>query len=443
MTNNVAQWIERVAPVPLEPGLELATESISVKIRWFGLAVGGLIANFAQEQGNPLALNIILALGLAYTSWNTWFFLQGRLFLGNHALLVSGMEATFIGLLCAFDTGLLSPFRFYYLLSLICCAIRFSPRITFLTCGFDCISYTGILCLVGPDRQNVLVYFLTIIILIWVAWAAGAMARLLKEASGELRTLNQELRASSALLEHRIAERTRELEESQAQVLHQEKMAAFGLLAAGIAHEVGNPLTSISSIVQILEHRDPDSYTKGKLELVTGQLARIQTILRELILFSRPTNTERGRVVLAEVVREALSIAKFYKGGKNRNITTDLPDGLPSLMGVHDQIVQVLFNLILNAIDATGKGGHITLRAQATTDTVEIQVIDDGHGIPAEVQEKLFRPYFTTKRQGTGLGLFVIRRILNAHGGSIRCESTLGQGTTFHITLPRESESQG
>ena len=126
-----------------------------------------------------------------------------------------------------------------------------------------------------------------------------------------------------------LLKKIRELEESQAQVLHQEKMAAFGLLAAGIAHEVGNPLTSISAVVQLLDRRDHDEYTREKLTLVNGQLARIQTTLRELVTFSRPASDERGRVSVREVVDEALGIAKYYKGGKNRTILADVPSHLP------------------------------------------------------------------------------------------------------------------
>src|SRR5204862_2155646 len=111
-------------------------------------------------------------------------------------------------------------------------------------------------------------------------------ARLLKRGGENLRELNCRLRENQGLLETRIAERTRELQESQAQVLHQEKMAAFGLLAAGIAHEVGNPLTSISAVVQLLERRDHDNYTRERLGLVTAQLTRIQNIVRELVTFS-------------------------------------------------------------------------------------------------------------------------------------------------------------
>jgi signal transduction histidine kinase len=262
------------------------------------------------------------------------------------------------------------------------------------------------------------------------------MADLLKRAGEEMRELNAALREQQAQLETRIDERTRELEESQAQVLHQEKMAAFGLLAAGIAHEVGNPLTSISGVVQMLERRDPDAYTREKLALVTGQLARIQGTLRELVTFSRPASDQRGRVAVREVIGEALAIAKFYKGGKTRDIAVGVPDDLPPLVGVRDQFVQVVFNLVLNAIDATGKGGRIEVAASADGDLVCLSVTDDGTGIDPAHRERLFRPYFTTKRHGTGLGLFVIRRIVEAHGGTVAVESEPGKGATFRVTLP-------
>src|SRR5262249_43557263 len=139
--------------------------------------------------------------------------------------------------------------------------------------------------------------------------------------------------------------------------LHQEKMAAFGLLAAGIAHEVGNPLTSISSLVQMLQRRQADPYTLDKLGLVSGQLQRIRTTLRELVEFSRPASTTRPRVTLADILDEALNIAKYYKRTRGRIATPAVPADLPPLVGVRDQLVQVFLNLILNAIDATQESG--------------------------------------------------------------------------------------
>lgn len=425
-----------LAPKANDPDWELAAEAVSVKIRWFGLVIGLLVVTFGSLTSDYLQLYAILALGLAFTAFDTGFARAGRVFLKDYPLVISVMEALFITLLCYFESGPDSPFRFYYLLSLVCCAVRYSPTITFITCGIDCVAYSLLYVNESQALRHPELLIFMIVMLVWVTWAAAAMAKLLKRAGEKLRGLNTALQENQSQLESRIAERTLELEESQAQVSHQEKMAGFGLLAAGIAHEVGNPLTSISNVVQILESRGTDDYTKEKLHLVTGQLVRIQGILRELVTFSRPASDQRGRVSIKDVVDEALGIAKYYKGGKSRQIIANVPSDLPLIEGVRDQIVQVVFNLVLNAIDATGKGGKIEVTGAHANDRIIVTVADDGTGIDSAVQSRLFRPYFTTKKQGTGLGLFVTRKIIESHGGTIECDSAAGKGTRFIVSLP-------
>lgn len=415
---------------------ELAAENIAVKIRWFGLLFGYLLVNVGDAGEYRLILNAILALGVCYALIDTAHSLRGRVFLHRWPLLISLMEALFIAMLCFYHDGLDSAFRYYYLLSLICAAIRHTAGVTYITWALHSLSFVVLYFLLPPDKQNPAVLMLALIIIGWVTWASTALASLLKRVGEHLSKLNRELEEHRALLEARIAERTRELQEAQAHVLHQEKMAAFGLLAAGIAHEVGNPLTSISSLIQMLQRRDQDAYTKEKLALISGQLERIQTTLRELVNFSRPASTARTRVSIAEVVQEALNIAKYYKRIKGRQIETQLPPDLPAVLGVRDQLVQVLLNLVLNAIDATDTGGHILVRAEVVDGRVIIQVEDDGPGIAIEQQPRLFQPYFTTKKHGTGLGLFVSRKLIVDHGGEIDVTSTPGQGTRFCVRLP-------
>jgi signal transduction histidine kinase len=348
-------------------------------------------------------------------------------------LAVSVMESLFIGLLCYFHGGLDSAFRFYYLLSLICAAVRHSTRVTYATFGLHSASVLLLYVALPPDRRDTFALGLTLVLLAWVTWAASSLALLLKRVGDHLGTLNTGLEA-------RIAERTRELQEAQAQLLHQEKMAAFGLLAAGIAHEVGNPLASISSIVQLLNRRDHDEYTREKLTLVADQLRRIQGILRELVNFSRPASTAREKLAVSDLLDEALGIAKYYKGVKRRSIAVDVPADLPPVIGVRGQLVSVFLNLVLNAIDATESGGHIDLGAGSDTTGIRIWVRDDGSGIAAEHRGRLFQPYFTTKRHGTGLGLFMVRKLLVEHGGTIECDSAAGVGTTFNVRLPAVEE---
>jgi signal transduction histidine kinase len=420
---------------------ELAAETIAVKIRWFGLLVGYLLVNFGDSQQRPI-LNAILSLGALYALLDTYYSLRGQIFLRRYPMLISGMEALFIGLLCYYHGGLDSSFRYYYLLSLICCAIRYPSHVTYATCALHCASFGFLYLALPAEKHEPVVLALTLVVLGWVTWASDAMAFLLKRVGDHLGMLNAALREQQAQLEARIAERTRELQETQAHLLHQEKMAAFGLLAAGIAHEVGNPLTSISTMVQVLQRRDCDEYTREKLALVLGQLQRIQNILRELINFSRPASTERARVSLNEIVDEALNIAKYYKRTKGRIIEPRISPELPPLVGVRDQLVQALLNLILNAIDATDKGGRVEISAEQEGSSICIAVRDDGAGIAAEQAGRLFQPYFTTKKQGTGLGLFVTRKLLAENGGTVDFESSPGAGTVFRVRLPVDNPAR-
>ncbi len=425
----------RTSAVP--PRWELAAEMIAVKIRWFGLLVGYVLVNLdGRRESHPLILNAILFLGAIYALTDTYHSLRGRVFLRRHPLVISLMEALFIGLLCFYHGGLESPFRYYYFLSLICCAIRYSSRVTWSTCGLHSASYLLLFLALPPERRLPSAFLLNLVILGWVTWAADAMALLLKHVGDYLARLNTALVENQTHLEARIAERTRQLQEAQAHVLHQEKMAAFGLLAAGIAHEVGNPLTSISSLVQMLQRRDCDAYTHEKLALVSGQLQRIQGTLRELTNFSRPASTERTWVALADIVDEALNIAKYYKRTKSRIIESRIPRDLPLLYAIRDQLVQVFLNLVLNAVDATGKSGRIELDAQCQDSELRVTVRDDGAGISAEHAGRLFQPYFTTKKHGTGLGLFVTRKLVDDHGGQVEFSSIPGQGTRFEVRLP-------
>jgi two-component system NtrC family sensor kinase len=416
---------------------ELAAEAIAVKIRWFGTLFGYLLVNFGSAAESRPVLNALLALGVLYTLCDTAYSLRGRVLFHRWPLLISLMESLFIALLCYFDAGLESAFRNYYILSLICCAIRYSPGTTYATFALHSISYLLLfLALPHGDGRSLATLVLTLVILGWVTWASAALARLLKRVGDHLSDLNRALEENRGRLEERIAERTRELQESQAHVLHQEKMAGFGLLAAGIAHEVGNPLTAISSLVQMLQRRDQDETTRDKLTLISGQLQRIQNTLRELVNFSRPVSTVRTRVQPAEALSEALHIAKYYLRIKGRRIDNQVPHDMPVVLGVRDQLVQVFLNLILNAIDATAAGGSIILQAVGDGPWLDIRIQDSGTGIAPEDAGRLFQPYFTTKKQGTGLGLFVTRKLVGDHGGTIDFETTPGAGTTFHVRLP-------
>ena len=420
---------------------ELSAESAVVKLRWFGVVMGYILVQTRTGLHDPWAVRAFLALGAGYAALDLAFWRMGEVFLKRWPLFVSGMESVFVALLCYHDTGLSSPFRWYYLLSLICCSIRYRSVVAWWTFAFHSLSLLALALILGTTSLWDSTLPLTWTIMAWATWACSSLAGSLHAAGQELEHLNGELAAIRADLEERVEERTDALRASQARVIHQEKMAAFGLLAAGIAHEVGNPLTALSSLVQILKRRGPDAYTAEKLDLAGRQLQRIERTIRELIDFSRPASTVVSRVRVSEVIDEALGIAKYYQRTKQRSITTDVPADLPAVVGVRDYLTQVVLNLVLNAVDATADQGRIQVSAREEDGSLVLSVEDDGRGISIADRCRLFQPYFTTKAHGTGLGLFVSRQILEDFAGTLTFVSEPGQGSTFVVRLPLERVS--
>ncbi len=421
---------------------DLAAEAVTLRIRWFGLCVGYVLVNLiGTTEGNRPVLNCILTLGAIYALIDTYFSYNGKVFLRGSPLVISLMEAVFIGLLCYFDIGLESPFRFYYFLSLLVCAIRYSRTTTYSTYALHAASYCALAFIRKIESRNdVTSLVLMLILMAWVTWGSAALATLLKLVSRRLSELNDELKQNQEDLERRIIERTTELQESQALLVQQEKQAAFGLLAAGIAHEVGNPLAAISSLVQMLNRRHTDEYTRERLHMVDDQLRRIQRTLRELVDFSRPATKNATMCDVHEVLEAALSIAKYYKRKKGKRIVTRYAADLPKLRAVRDQLVQVFLNLILNALDATEEGGVVELTTELQNGWIRILIHDDGPGVAPEHRELIFQPYFTTKETGTGLGLFVCRNILEqTTDGRIELLDSEERGATFAVFLTCEN----
>jgi two-component system, NtrC family, sensor kinase len=417
---------------------DLATESIVVKIRWFGIVMGYVLVQTRTGLHDPWAVRAFLALGAGYAALDTAFYLMGEVIFKRWPLVVSFMESVFLALLCYHDTGLASPFRWYYLLSLICCAIRYRPLTAWFTFGMHCLSLMGLGAVLGFPGEAETGMLLTITLMAWVTWASSALATLLKSTGEHLEDANRALERNQSELERRVVERTDALRASQARVIQQEKMAACGLLAAGIAHEVGNPLAAVSSLVQMLQRRDPDPYTLEKLDLASRQLLRIQRTIRELIDFSRPASTAVTHVRLLDVVDEALGIAKYYQRTKQRAIRASIGADVPSVRGVRDHLTQVVLNLVLNAVDATETGGSIRIEASASEENgiVSLTVEDDGRGITLADRCRLFQPFFTTKPHGTGLGLFVSRQIVEEMGGRLDYRGEPGEGSAFTVRLP-------
>jgi PAS domain S-box-containing protein len=238
-----------------------------------------------------------------------------------------------------------------------------------------------------------------------------------------------------------------EQEKLRDQLVHSEKLSAVGTLAAGIAHEIGSPLTAISSISQLLQVKSKDPYFVEKVALIQQSIDRIARIVRTLVDFSKPIQAKIERIYLNSVVEDVIQIIKYDRRLKYRKIETDLQADIPQIKASFDQLLQVFINLCLNAADALEErlDGILFLKTWSDGETVYISVSDTGTGIKPEHLPHIFEPFFTTKgdRQGTGLGLWVSYNIIKNFVGEISVTSTPDVGTTFTISLPVHQTSKG
>lgn len=224
----------------------------------------------------------------------------------------------------------------------------------------------------------------------------------------------------------------------EAQMRHQEKMASLGVLAAGVAHDIGNPLASLSSELELLEVEDDAAAMRESLGVLRTHVDRIGRTLREMVDFARRRGDEIGDVSVSTAVEDALRLVRHDKRMRDVTLVTELPRELPPVRMVEDHLVMVVVNLVLNALDAMPRGGTLEVRASAADGVVGLLVRDTGTGMSKEVLARVFDPLFTTKGEGrgTGLGMTVSQDIVRAAGGRMELESAPGAGTTVRLSIP-------
>jgi two-component system NtrC family sensor kinase len=241
----------------------------------------------------------------------------------------------------------------------------------------------------------------------------------------------------------KMASDIEQLKKLNEQLIRTEKLAAMGTLAAGVAHEVNNPLASISSLVQMLQtKRDLDDETKEMLRLVSTQITRITTVTKDMMEFARARPAARQQTDINKILEASLRLASFDKAFQKLTLTTHFDETVPPIAVDSDQMQQVFLNLLLNARDAMPAGGtlKIVTRFDSHENEISIEIIDNGMGIAPENLQQIFDPFFTTKPGGgTGLGLAVCYGIITAHDGRIEVQTGEKKGTKFKISLPFNS----
>jgi two-component system NtrC family sensor kinase len=239
-----------------------------------------------------------------------------------------------------------------------------------------------------------------------------------------------------------------ELEATQHQLVQAEKIASLGRMAAGVAHEINNPLAGILIYAELLAREvEQDTPIRENVEIIINQTMRCQQIVNRLLDFSRQSLGQKRLFDVNEVLRACVDLVSHQAFFHNIKIEQDLDPGVPQIIGDPGQLQQVFTNLLLNSADAMGGSGMITITSRPAWpgNGVVLQFTDTGCGIPPEIRDKIFEPFFTTKPpgKGTGLGLSIVYGVIQRHGGSIEAYSPPGGGTIFTVTLPLESEDQG
>jgi len=281
----------------------------------------------------------------------------------------------------------------------------------------------------------------------------GQLATSFNSMTSALRKSRKELQEWGATLEEKVAKATRELQIAQAETARGEKLASVGLLAAGIAHELNSPLTGVLTFAHLVRKEMPEGSPQAEdLDLIIQETKRCAAIIRRLLDFAREKTPEKKYCDVNELVVETSKLIEQAAHVQDIDIILDLDEKLPAIWIDEDLIKQVVMNILVNAQHAIEGEGRITLKTRYCPDykrataggvplpMVELSIADTGCGIPPEHLPRIFDPFFTTKAvgKGTGLGLSVSHGTVQAHGGEIEVESTVGKGSEFRVYLPAD-----
>lgn len=307
------------------------------------------------------------------------------------------------------------------------------------------------------NRRRLVILTILVIVVISaiIYWLAGRMVlrpvgRIFeatkKVASGDLsHSIPVEQSDEIGRLAESFNEMTKNLAEARSQLFQTDKLASVGRLAAGVAHEINNPLTGVLTYSSFLLNRAGDNpELRDDLEVIVRETKRCRNIVKGLLDFSRQSVPEKRLVQPNEIILRAADIVQNQLSIQRARFELSLHENLPQILADVNQLEQVLVNLFVNAGDAMDEsGGVITVKSSRVKEGVEIQVADNGSGIPDEHLTKIFDPFFSTKGpKGTGLGLAIVWGIVEEHGGRISVESEVGEGTTFRIVLPVAEEQR-
>jgi signal transduction histidine kinase len=258
-----------------------------------------------------------------------------------------------------------------------------------------------------------------------------------KELVQEQERLLNEIERWNSELEDRVQDKSTELEQAHHEVLLTEKLASLGHLSAGMAHEIRNPLNSISLFAQVIRAAvEDDEETQSYSDKIIGEVERIDAILVKLLSTSKRSQFKLRTIHVEDVIEQHLQPFMEQVRAQSVSLRKVMPDKTPSILADSDELGQIFSNLFSNALFEMKQGGTLSITLEFDDKDILVTVSDTGGGIPEEHLSKIFDPFFTTKERGTGFGLSVVLRIVKTYSGRINVVSEPGQGTTFQIWLP-------
>ena len=252
------------------------------------------------------------------------------------------------------------------------------------------------------------------------------------------------LRTYSEQLEEMVETRTRALQDAQEKLVRREKLAVLGQLAGGVGHELRNPLGAIKNAAYFLHMvlENPNNEVREMLRTLEHEVGIAEKIISGLLDFATTKSPERHRVHVNDVIKEALSRVTLPTA-PTVQVSLQFQDDLPAILADHNQLIQIFSNLILNGVQAMPDGGHLIIKTSLDdSGCVRVSITDTGLGIPEDNRKKLFEPLFTTKTGGVGLGLVVVKTLVEGHGGTVVVESQVGKGSTFKVKLPVQKSTR-
>ncbi len=259
--------------------------------------------------------------------------------------------------------------------------------------------------------------------------------RELQKKNDEILKLLETTKRFNDVLETEIEEATREIKEKHKALIKTEKLATIGELATGVAHEVRNPLSGIAIALELMQAETENEEHKQTISEILNEIVRLERIVKGLFQLGHPKSLQLIECEPNDIVERALSLVNMR--AKSKGVTIEKQLGCGNQFNVdHEQIEQVLLNLLINGIDATGSFGTVKVETKNCNGTVEIAVSDTGCGFSENDIDKILQPFYSTKERGTGLGLAISNRIVEAHGGKMNISSKKGSGSRFVVEIP-------